>query len=229
LPFFKMNKLVLHLCFVFIALTMSAQDSLLVGKSYFEDQLYISITNNTLVNKPDELKSKGISIGLATGFIKDISLNEKGNIALGIGIGYAYQKFNQNMMIGYDDTYAIIDGSYLRNKFEKHSIEIPFEIRIRPQSSPTTYRFWRLYIGAKAGFSFYNRSMFLDDSGKIVTKNIQRINNWYYGPQISIGYNVINLYAFYNVNNLFDNLVLENQSTLNDATFLNIGFQLYIF
>lgn len=208
---------------------MSAQDSLLIGKSYFEDQIYISITNNTLVNKPATIKSKGISISLATGFIKDISLNKKGNIALGIGIGYAYQKFNQNIMFGNNDTYAIIDVSYLRNKFEKHSIEIPFEIRIRPKSSPITYRFWRLYFGAKVGYSFYNRSLYLNDSGKIINKNIQKINNWYYGPQISIGYNVINLYAFYNLNNLFDNLVLEDQTTLEGTTFLNIGFQLYIF
>ncbi len=229
MPFFKMNKFFLNLCFAFIALHMSGQDSLLIGKPYFEDQIYFSITNNTLVNKPTILKSKGISIGLATGFIKDISLNKKGNIALGIGIGYAYQKFNQNMMIGYDDTYTSIDASYLRNKFEKHSIEIPFEIRIRPKSSPTTYRFWRLYLGAKAGYSFFNRSLFLNESEKITNKNIQKINKWYYGPQISIGYNVINLYAFYNLNDLFDNLVLEDQTALNGTTFLNIGFQLYIF
>jgi len=208
---------------------MSAQDSLLVGKSYFEDQIYLSITNNTLINKPADIKSKGISISLGTGFIKDISLNKKGNIALGIGIGYAYQKFNQNIRFGNNDTYAIIDESYLRNKFEKHSIEIPFEIRIRPKSSPTTYRFWRLYLGAKAGYSFYNRSLYVNDSEKITNKNIQKINKWYYGPQISIGYNAINLYAFYNLNNLFDNLILADQTALKETTFLNIGFQLYIF
>ena len=53
---------------------------------YLEDQIYIGLSYILMNKLPDSISSNGFSNSLAMGFIKDIPLNERRNVALGLGL-----------------------------------------------------------------------------------------------------------------------------------------------
>jgi len=205
------------------------QDSLLIDKKYREDQLYIRFTYNILLNKPEEVIQKGISLGFHAGFMRDISLTERGKYALGIGLGYAYDKHQSNFLINSNaNTYAVSSLDFKKNKFESHAFEIPLELRYR-NSSATEYKFWRVYIGGKISYNFASKSIYIDSDTTLKTKSISFLNRWQYGPQISIGYNTWNIYAYWNVNPLFKEVSPTETFNPNLLKSLKTGIQFYIF
>ncbi len=229
IAFFFMKKYIILIVF-FSSLASPAQDNLLVNKSYLEDQLYIGINYNILQNKPELVQQKGISINYQLGFIKDLPLNKKGNVALGIGLGYAYNKYNQTILIDKNQPeFSLVVDDYNKNKFETHCVELPFEIRIR-NSSPTQYKFWRIYFGGKIAYVFSSKSVF-EDLDALVIKNrpIPYLKKWQYGPQLSFGYGTWNIYTFFNVNPLFDKAPIVNAFDVNTLKSFKIGLQFYIF
>ncbi len=217
------------------AFSLFGQDSLLVDKKYFEDQLYAGVTFNILNNKPENLQQKGISTGLQIGFIKDIPLNKKGTTALGIGVGYAYSKYSQNLKIqtSTDDSATefslLIDADDFTNKFETHVIEFPFEIRIHRASSPTIYKFLRIYLGGKVSYVISSRSSFSDADESFHIQPLPYVNKWQYGPYFVMGWGTWNLYAYYNANGLFSDAPTSESVNLTDLRSLKIGLQFYIF
>ncbi len=234
--FFIMKQLFFLLGLFFIySIPSFSQDNLLVGKKYFEDQLYMGITYNILNNKPAGLEQRGLSIGYQMGFIKDIPLNNKGSFSLGIGLGYGYNKFNQNLKISNQaNEFSLVDlGSEGKNKFETHVIELPIEIRFRITSTPTVYKFWRIYIGGKISYVFASKSLYedtIDGTDELIKNNsIPYQARWQYGPQISFGYSTFNFYTFYNLNNLFENAPNYDGLNVNELRTFKIGLQFYIF
>jgi hypothetical protein len=205
-----------------------AQDSLLVGKKYFEDQIYFAITNNSLTNKPDGLVQKGMSTAVQLGVIKDLPINKEGSLAIGIGLGYVFNTYKQNLKISAEESnYTLIYDLYNTNRIDTHSIELPIELRVRLTSTPTVYRFWRIYFGGKIRYVFASKSIFNDDQETLIVKNLANINKWQYGPQLAVGYNALNFYLFYN----FQSLFVENKNELpvNQMKSLSFGFQFYVF
>ncbi len=205
---------------------MMAQDSLLIGKPYLEDQLYFGITYNHLLNKQEVISQNGLSLGLQAGFIKDIPLNRNRNKGLAIGLGYEYSKFQSNLL-PQDQKFSLV-GDFNKNKFETHSISIPFEFRYRT-SNDHKYKFWRFYIGGKVSYVFYSRAVFVDAEQSIAT-SISHLNPWQAGPQIAVGYNAFNAYIFWNIIPVFQGApVLDNAYDPNKLTFIKMGLQFYIF
>ena len=76
-----------------------ATDSTDIYSKYREDQFYVSATYNLLGNKPEDVSQRGFSTGFHLGFIRDIPINERRNIALGVGIGLSSNSYNQNILI----------------------------------------------------------------------------------------------------------------------------------
>jgi len=223
------NNLLLFLIF-FYTINFFAQDSLLIGKKYFEDQIYTGFINNFLVNKPNNLQQRGISTGLQVGFIKDIPLNKQGSFALGFGLGYAYNRYNQNIQISSKQaSLSFIETQYTVNRLSTHSVEFPFEVRFRLTSSPTVYKFWRLYIGGKIEYTFYSNAVFKDDSGLLNTNASNYITKLSYGSQVAIGYNAFNIYIYYPFTALFQSSVLTDSVGITDLKSVRLGLQFYIF
>src|SRR5690606_37202074 len=77
-------------------------DTTFVDDKYREDQFYISVTYNLLQSKPDGMSQRGFSSGFHFGFIRDMPINDRRNIALGIGLGLSSNSYNQNMLISQD-------------------------------------------------------------------------------------------------------------------------------
>src|SRR5690606_9559354 len=68
-----------------------------VDTKYLEDQFYIGLGYNLLLNKPDLLSQRNLSYGLQLGFIKDLPLNPERNFGLGVGVGYAVNSYYSNI------------------------------------------------------------------------------------------------------------------------------------
>ncbi|WP_435135115.1 porin family protein [Formosa sp. A9] len=182
-----------------------------IDSLYKEDQFYLGISYNILNNMPSKMKQNGFSLGLQGGFIKDMPLNSKRNIALGLGLGYAFNTFNQNMGVHKspegEEIYIVLnedyDFNYERNNFYLHQVELPIEFRWRT-STPESYRFWRIYSGFKFSYVFTNITNFKSPSGNERHVNIDGFNPFQYGLTLSAGYNTWNFYFYYGLNTLFE-------------------------
>ena len=228
-----MKSFLVLLVFVFSGMGLIAQDSSGDRSSldkYLEDQFYIGLGFNFLLEKPNNVVQRNLSYNLQTGFIKDIPLNERRNFGLGLGLGYAANSYYSNMEAresGNEIIYEISNDPELdRSKFETHTVEFPFELRWRT-STADEYKFWRVYAGAKLGYVFSGRSKLVnaEDTIDFSNKDIQKLR---YGLTISFGYNTWNLQAYYSLNPLLeDGTSLENGESINIRP-LRIGVVFYI-
>jgi len=205
-----------------------------VDSLYKEDQFYIGATYNLLGRKPKDVSQSGFSSGFHLGYIKDMPINVKRNVAIGLGLGLSSNSFNQNILIDKLDTgnysYTILDDnetSYSKNKFTMYLIEAPLEFRWRT-STATEYKFWRIYTGIKVGYVIANSSKFKGDSQKIRHGNISDFNKWQYGFTISAGYNTWNIHLYYALNPIFDKDTKIGSESLN-MNAIKIGLMLYLF
>lgn len=207
----------------------SQEEVFYVDENYLEDQLYVGLTYNILNNKPSGFNQNGLSGGLLLGFIKDLPINKKRNRAFGIGLGYAYNAYIQNLKIsesGNVTAYNILaDSDFNNNRLSTHTLEVPFEFRWRT-STPTDYTFWRFYTGIKFGYVFGNTARFSDTSGTTIAKGIDQINKLQYGLTLSTGHGSFNLNVYYGLNSLFKNAEVNKESI--DLKQLNVGLIFYI-
>src|SRR4030065_599486 len=91
--------LLFFLLFSFVKPQAQVINDSIIDIKYLEDQLYISLAYNILGNKPATISQNGFSGGFSLGFIKDIPLNARRNIGFGVGVGYAYNVYVQNLKI----------------------------------------------------------------------------------------------------------------------------------
>lgn len=198
---------------------------------YREDQFYIGVTYNLLNKMPANMTQNGFSSGFHIGFIRDFPLNEKRNMGVGIGIGYSANSVNQNLLISEDSqgnlSYTIVEsGSFTRNKFTQHLIEIPFEFRWR-RSTPESYKFWRVHPGFKIGYVFASSVKFKGEPNDYKLRQIDDFNSFQYGITLSVGYDKFNVYAYYALNSIFKSEAKIDSETL-DISMVKIGLMLYI-
>ncbi|MBU2938345.1 PorT family protein [Lacinutrix sp. C3R15] len=203
-----------------------------VDSLYKEDQFYIGATYNLLVKRPSGVSQSGFSSGFHLGYIKDMPLNTRRNVAIGLGLGISSNSFNQNMLIDTDSdnnyNYSVIDDSetsYSKNKFTTYMIEMPLEFRWRT-STATEYKFWRIYTGLKLGYIIANTSKFIGDT-TIKNTNISDFNKLQYGFTISAGYNTWNIHFYYALNSIFNKDAQIDGTSLNMHA-LKLGLMLYI-
>lgn len=209
-------------------------DSLtVVDNKYREDQFYVSVTYNLLSNSPDGLSQRGFSSGFHFGFIRDMPINERRNMAVGVGLGLSSNSYNQNMLIEGSTNgsynYSIIDDdniSFNKNKFTTYLVEMPLEFRWRT-STATEYKFWRIHTGVKVGYVIYNTSKFEGSLGNITNTNIGDLNKLQYGLTISGGYSTWNAYIYYGLNPMFGNSSQIAGQDI-DMTSVKIGLIFYI-
>lgn len=209
-----MKDFYLNIVFLFICAFMFGQnivsDSTSVDYKYREDQFYISLTYNLLDNKPSNVSQNGFSSGIHLGFIRDMPINERRNVAIGLGFGFSTNSYNQNLLISKNNEQMIeyslldkIETPFRKNKFSTYQIEFPLEFRWRT-STPTDYNFLRIYSGFKFSYLIYNTSKFKSSEGDILLSNIDDFNKLQYGLTISIGYSNINVHFYYALNDIFD-------------------------
>ncbi|HET8737101.1 MAG TPA: porin family protein [Pricia sp.] len=182
-------------------------DSVLRDSRYLEDQFYIGLTYNFLVDKSESINQRNLSYGLQAGIIKDIPINQNRTTAFGIGVGYGVYSYYSNLRavetISAVDYNIITDTDSLRrNKVETHMLEVPLQFRWR-NSNAVDYKFWRIYAGVKLGYVLGGRSKYVSENSKASFYNPD-IRKFQYGLTFDFGYNTFNLHAYYALNRLFE-------------------------
>lgn len=218
----------LFFLFGLICFSLSAQNTT-VDSLYLEDQFYIGFTYNTFGNKPSNLTQRNLPYGLQLGFIKDLPINKNRTVGFGWGLGYALNNYYSNIVASKQDntiSYTFVDDDfdYTRSKIETHLIEMPIEFRWR-RSTPTKYKFFRVYAGAKLGYVFSARSKFVSDDYKEVFSNTDVVN-FRYGLQFNIGYNTWNIHVYYGLNSLLDSAYVGDEQLSMKP--IRVGFNFYI-
>lgn len=208
--------------------TWSQRDSIPLGEKYREDQLYVALSYNQLFDQPRGVGSSGFSYGLNVGIMKDIPFTGEGNWALGIGLGYAFDRFNHKMQVysanGIDD--FTTKNPLESNIMSLHAVELPFELRWR-NSNAQKYKFWRIYPGFKLSYNFSNQFKSVSQGVSNSVRNIDSFRNLQYGMTLSLGYDAFNLNIYYGLSSLFDsNANLENQSI--ETKIIRVGLIIYI-
>lgn len=202
-----------------------------IDLKYLEDQFYLGTTYNIVLNKPTNVTQRNFSYGLMGGFIKDIPVNSNRNVGFGLGFGYAYNNYYTNLLAVEGTTgtdYIVLDDdvSYKRNKVDTHVLEFPIEFRWRT-STPTEYKFWRVYAGMKLGYVLGARSKFVSSDDKIAFKN-NDIERFRYGVMLNFGYSTFNVHLYYALNNLFKDGVSTVEGEAIEFTPLRLGIIFYI-
>jgi len=203
-----------------------------VDTKYREDQFYVSVTYNLLGNKPDGVSQSGFSSGYHFGFIRDMPINKKRNVAIGVGLGFSSNSYNQTLQISEANNayqYAVLNDNeteYSKNKFTTYLVEFPIEFRWRT-STATEYDFWRIYTGVKFGYVLFNSSKFNSIEGDIKLSSIDDFNAFQYGLTFSAGYSNISFHLYYGLNNIF-NEDAKIDGTSIEMNSVRIGLMFYI-
>lgn len=218
------------LLFASLAVSGQGADTTALWEKYREDQFYLGLTYNLLLDLPDGVSQKNLSYGLKGGFIRDIPLNPACTWALGVGLGYGLDSYYTNLRALEEDgeiRYEILTGEdYRRNKLETHLLEVPIELRWR-NSTRTEYKFWRIYGGVKLGYVMGSRSKFVADSFKERFSNPDAAD-FRYGLMLNVGYNTFNLHLYYGLNSLFEDGITISDGQSLQMTPLHIGLIFYI-
>src|SRR5690606_3679271 len=117
---------------VFIARGQGPTTGPVSDTRYLEDQFYVGLTYNFLMDMPIDVTQRNLSYGLQGGFVKDIPLNLGRTLGLGIGVGYGVNSYYTNLRVlddGAQLDYILLDGDtrYKRNKIETHVLEVPLQ------------------------------------------------------------------------------------------------------
>lgn len=234
----KINmRLLLSCCLLLSVFNVFSQENKVSGVDqkvkidslYREDQFYFGVTYNALRQQPEGLSQQKFSIGLSTGFLRDMPINKERTIAVASGLGFTYNNYNQNLGITEGNgvpSYAVLSTSaFNNNKFTQLLVDVPIEFRWRA-STYESYKFWRIYGGVKFSYLVYDKSVFKDSQGKIVITNNADFNKFLYGVYLSTGFNTINVYAYYGLNSIFKTAKIADEKI--DMKSLNIGVIFYI-
>lgn len=198
---------------------------------YREDQLYFGATYNILINLPTDMSQYGFSAGFHFGFIRDFPINQKRDRAIGLGLGFSTNSFNNNLKISESlqqnqSLEIIADGGFTRNKMILQIIELPIEFRWRT-STPDINRFWRVYPGFKLGYVVASKSKFIGEEETINYNNIENLNRLQYGLTLSAGYASWNVHVYYALNPIFNSDENINGKTV-DFKMMKIGLMFYM-
>ena len=202
-----------------------------IDSLYREDQFYAGFHFNLITDKPASISQESFSGGLNLGFIRDFPLNERRNIALGIGLGWSINTYGQNLFIGKDEAGNTVfksldnDENYSRNRFTTQLVEAPIEFRWRT-STPETYKFWRIYGGMRLGYIYHFRSRYVDPEQEIIVNEISELDRFRLGATFTFGFNTFNFQFYYALNPFFKDGVVD-ESEVGVST-LKIGLTFYI-
>ncbi len=226
-------------CSLFIFLSSFGQETvndsipeIEVDSLYREDQFYLGVTFNLLLNRPSKISLSGFSGGLHLGFIRDMPINKRRNVAIGLGLGYSLNVYNHDLFVGEEEgTETTIfrdleDIDFSTNRFTTHLIEAPLEFRWRT-SVPQTHKFYRIYTGIRMGYMYSFVSNFKQPGNQVRQTEIDELNRWRMGATFTFGWNTFNFHFYYSLNTLFNSeALIEGQEVgLNPV---RIGLMFYI-
>ena len=201
---------------------------------YREDQIYIGFTYNMVSGKHYDIAPSQFSGGFHLGFIRDFPLNERRNVALGIGLGWSIDTYGQNLFIGDGERpdrsyFQLLDRAridYDTNRFTTQTLDLPIQIRWRT-STPISYKFWRVYTGLRPSYIYFFKSRFAQQGNLIRNSEVPELQRFNLGAVLIFGYNTFNFNFFYSLNSLFDESAMVNGEALELRT-IQVGLTFFL-
>lgn len=232
-----MQKVFKFLSLLFLTLVSFlgvAQDSIpqtTKDSLYREDQFYVGVTYNLPLNLPSGASIRGLSGGFQFGFLRDMPINKQRNIAIAIGAGIAIDQFGQTLFIGEttneETIFRVLDNvDFTRNRFNMAIVEAPVEFRWR-SSTPSSYKFWRVYAGFRVGYAYWYKATFKQEGNNVSQTKIPEFDPLRLSATLSLGYNSFNFFASYSVNPFFKDAVTVDGEKVDFRT-LKVGLMFYI-
>ena len=232
-----MIRYAVYLLFLFFYSLTFAQELIHQSEDdlcYREDQFYIGVSYNVFAFTPSGMNPEGISAGFQFGFLRDFPINKRRNLAIAIGAGFSYDQFGQNLFINENGqgttSFEILTSNqdFLRNRLSLSVVEAPIEFRWR-SSTPSNYKFWRVYAGFRLGYTVWNQSSLKRFDETIKIQNITELEKLRMGASLSLGYNKFNLFAYYSINPFFNEDAVTNDGQKVNFHGIKVGLIFYIF
>jgi hypothetical protein len=204
-----------------------------IDSLYREDQFYFGLGINILSDMPDGMNQSGLSGGFHAGYIRDMPINQRRNISIGMGLGFAYNTYSQNLFIGEDTSgntiFNVIGNNidYSTNRFITQEMEVPFQFRWRTSNINDNTSFWRIYAGVNLGYIFYFKSRFEQSNITVTQTNLDELNRLRWSLYFAFGKSKINFYFKYTLNPMFSGNLTENASPVN-VRVIQTGIVFYI-
>ena len=201
-----------------------------VDNNYLEDQFYLGLYYSTLTSSPENFNQNKFSSTLNFGFIRDIPFNKQRNFGVGLGAGLSLSSSSSNLKLS--ELNNVISGEivsgedFTKNKWNTSSIEIPFEIRWRT-STPTNYKFWRVYFGVKTSYFLKSKYKFesINTNYSIQTLPLRKTQS---GLTVNAGNNTWNLGLYMGLNPIFNKEFGQNNPEIKDLKEFKLGLVFYI-
>ncbi|KAA3625242.1 MAG: PorT family protein [Flavobacterium sp.] len=212
-----------------------AQDSIpstIIDSVYREDQFYVGITYNVITDVPGGVSTRGLSGGLQFGYMRDMPINERRNVAIAVGAGMVIDRFGQTLFIGEstnnESIFSILDGDvdYNSNRFSTYTVEAPIQFRWRT-STAESYKFWRIYTGFRIGYTYYYKAIFKQTGNNVEQTDIPEFDRLRLGASLSFGYNTFNFYVYYSINPFFKDATTVSGQNVDFRT-VKVGLMFYI-
>ncbi len=209
------------------------ENDIYLDEKYREDQLYAGFTYNLLTHVPSDVNLQGVSGGIAFGYLRDMPINERRNIAIALGLGLNFDQFGQTLFIGEDEAnnsiFSVLDNtvSYDSNRFSTATVEVPFEFRWRT-STAKDYKFWRIYTGFRVGYTYWYRANFKQSGNQVSQTDIPEFDRLRISANLSFGYGTFNFYTSYSINPYFKDAFISGTGEKVDFRTLKLGIIFYI-
>ncbi|AXT61269.1 PorT family protein [Aquimarina sp. AD10] len=212
---------------------VNQEEKKVLDSLYREDQFYVAVTYNFLLNTPSGFSQSDFSGGIHMGYTRDMPINKRRNIAIGLGLGYSVNLFNHNLFIGEEENteqsiFNRLNGvDFKRNRFNTHLVEAPLEFRWRT-SVPETHKFYRIYTGLRVGYLYHFSSNFDQGDLQVRQTKIDELERWRFGATFTFGWNTFNFHFYYSLNTLFDKNALIDDSDKVNLNPVKVGLIFYI-
>ncbi|MDT8347328.1 MAG: porin family protein [Flavobacteriaceae bacterium] len=200
---------------------------------YREDQIYLNVHFNTIIDAASAFSRDGLSMGFDIGFMRDMPFNKRRNWAVAIGMGYSFNVYNHNLFVGEEDDFETSLFEFLPSDFSRkinrlttHSLEVPLQLRWRT-STIESYSFWRIYTGVKFTYNYYYRSRLKTSEFEIQQTDIPEFNPARLGITLSVGNGTFNLFVYYGLDKLFDDSARVNDIPVGIRE-LQVGMAFYL-
>ena len=207
--------------FIYIANLNAQVENDTIDSRYREDHIYVSFSYNLLNNKPTTDDNSLFSGGFSLGYIYDIPFNERRNVGFGVGLGYAYNSYSSSFLFDPEEQNKL----YETTRFKTQLVELPIEFRWRT-STASDFSFWRVYGGVKVSYLFHSKTKFKFENQTITLKNISQLERFQYGLFLSAGYGSWNIYVYYGLSPLFNDIKVDDKQL--DLKDFSLGLKFYI-
>jgi len=187
-------SLLLLFCAPLVAQVTNETDS--DDEFYREDQFYLALSYDLVSEVPAAVATRGLIGGVQLGFIRDWPISAQGDWSLGTGVGIGYDRLGQNIIASSSQgtpTWTIEQSpsAIEANSLQITALEFPLEIRWRT-SDAKTYKFWRVYTGAKWSQHIAARSVFKSSDASETLTDLPQLRSGIWYATLAFGYGTFN-------------------------------------